>query len=73
MTAQGGCLLGVVRGAAEIARADGREAYSPREIQILHDVATFMRTATPQRVRVIEVLLQELIGAPDRSDGVKAP
>jgi len=64
VTAQGRCLLGIVRGAAEVIRADGREAYSPREIQILRDVATFMRTATPERVRAIETLLQELIGRP---------
>ena len=64
VTDQGHCLLGIVRGAAEVVRADGREAYSPREIRILRDLAAFMRTATPQRLRVIEMLLQELIGRP---------
>ena len=64
VTAQGRCLLGIMRGTAEVVRADGREAYSLREIQMLRDLATFMRTATPQRVHAIEMLLQELIGRP---------
>jgi hypothetical protein len=33
-----------------------------REVQILRDLATFMRKATPERVRAIEMLLQELLG-----------
>ena len=64
VTAHGHCLLGIVRGAAEVARADGREVYSAREVQMLRDLATFMRTGTPDRVRAIEMLLAELIGRP---------
>ena len=62
VTAHGGCLLELVRGGVEVGRAEGREIYSLREVQILRDLATFMRTATPERVRAIEMLLQELLG-----------
>ena len=64
VTAQGHCLVEIVRGAAEVARADGREVYSAREIRMLRDLATFMRTGTAERVRAIEMLLAELIGRP---------
>jgi transcriptional regulator with XRE-family HTH domain len=61
VTGRGGCLLELIRSGAEVARAEGREAYSIREIQILRDLAAFMRTAAPERVRAIEMLLQELL------------
>jgi hypothetical protein len=50
-----------MRTSAEVARAEGREAYSLREVQILRELLTFMRAATPERVRAIEMLLQELL------------
>jgi len=68
VTAQGHCLLEVVRTSAEVGRAEGRETYSIREVQLLRDLATFMRTATPERVRAIEMLLRELLGARAKTD-----
>jgi transcriptional regulator with XRE-family HTH domain len=62
VTAHGGCLLALMRTGAEVARAEGHEVYSLREVQILRDLAAFMRTASPERVRAIEMLLQELLG-----------
>ena len=62
VTAHGQCLLAVVRTEAEVARAEGREVYTMRELAILKDLATFMRKGTPERVRAIEMLLQELLG-----------
>jgi hypothetical protein len=50
-----------MRTSAEVARSEGREAYSLREVQILRELLTFMRAATPERVRAIEMLLQELL------------
>jgi len=32
-----------------------------REVQILRDLATYMRTASAERVRAVEMLLQELL------------
>lgn len=62
ITARGQCLLEVVRTEAEVSRSEGREVYTMRELGILKDLATFMRKGTAERVRAIEMLLQELIG-----------
>ena len=62
VTGHGSCLLELVRSGAELARAEGHEMYSLREVQLLRELATFMRTATPERVRAIEMLLRELLG-----------
>ena len=64
VSARGDCLLQLVRSNAEVGRAEGREAYSVREIAILRSLATFMLTGTPERVRAIELLLQELLEKP---------
>ena len=61
VTQSGCCLTRLVRGNAEVARAEGREVYSPREMRLFRQLATFMRTATPERVRAIEVLLEEML------------
>lgn len=66
VSACGDCMLQLIRNSAEVARAEGREVYSPREINILRSVAAFMRTGTPERVRAVELLLQELL---DKSPG----
>ena len=65
LTARGACLLELMRTDAEVVRAEGREVYSIREVRILQDLASFMRKATPERVRAIEMLLQELLGKTD--------
>ena len=61
ITAKGGCLLELVRSEIAVARAEGREVYSLREVRILQDLAAFMRNAAPDRVRAIELLIQELL------------
>jgi len=57
----GRCLLETIRTESEVARAEGREVYTMREVQILRDLATYMRTASAERVRAVEMLLQELL------------
>jgi len=61
VSGQGACLLELVRREADVARAEGREVYSVREVRLLHDLAGWMRKATPERVRAIEMLIAELI------------
>ena len=61
VSASGGCLLHLIRGNAEVARSEGREIYSPREINILRSLTKFMRTGSSERVRAVELLLQELL------------
>jgi transcriptional regulator with XRE-family HTH domain len=62
VTEHGHCLIQLVRNDPRVARAEGKEVYSPREIHLLGQLATFMRTAPPERVRAIEILIEELIG-----------
>jgi transcriptional regulator with XRE-family HTH domain len=61
VSGRGVCLLELVRREAEVARAEGREVYSIREVHLLHDLAAWMRKAAPERVRAIEMLIGELI------------
>jgi transcriptional regulator with XRE-family HTH domain len=61
VTAQGHCLLELLRSEIEVARAEGREVYSVREVRMLRNLARFMRKASPERVRAIELLLEELL------------
>ena len=69
ITAHGRCLLELVRSETQVARADGREVYSLREMRLLNELATFMRRGSPERVRAIEMLLEELIGKPSSPAG----
>jgi len=55
----------LVRGNAEVARAEGREVYAQREVRLLNRLAAFMRRASPERVRAIEMLVEELLAKHD--------
>lgn len=61
VTASGCCLTRLVRGNAEVARAEGKEVYAQREVRLLNRLAAFMRRGTPERVRAIEMLIEELL------------
>jgi transcriptional regulator with XRE-family HTH domain len=61
VTDSGCCLVRLVRGNAEVARAEGKEVYAQREVRLLNRLARFMRDATPERVRAIEMLVEELL------------
>lgn len=61
VTGEGQCLLELIRSEIEVARAEGREVYSLREVKLLRGLARFMRKASPERVRAIEMLLEELL------------
>jgi len=65
VTASGCCLVRLVRGNAEVARAEGREVYAQREVRLLNRLAAFMRRASPERVRAIEMLVEELLAKHD--------
>ena len=64
VTAQGRCLLELIRTETQVARAEGREVYSLRELRLLQELAAFMRKGRPDRVRAIEMLIEELIEKP---------
>jgi transcriptional regulator with XRE-family HTH domain len=61
VTDSGCCLVRLTRGNAEVARAEGKEVYAQREVRLLNRLARFMRDATPERVRAIEMLVEELL------------
>lgn len=61
ITAHGACLLELIRSEVGVARSEGREGYSLREIRLLREMAAFMRKASPERVRSIEALIEELL------------
>jgi transcriptional regulator with XRE-family HTH domain len=65
VSGKGVCLLELVRREADVARAEGREVYSIREVNLLHDLAAWMRKASPERVRAIELLIGELLEKTD--------
>jgi len=57
VTAKGQCLLDLVAQEAD------HERYSPREIRLLRRFAAWIKTAQSDRVRAIEVLLDDLMSA----------
>lgn len=62
VSVEGKCLLELIRSQAEIARAEGREAYSAREMRLLQDLAKLVRKGSPARVHAIELILREFQG-----------
>lgn len=56
----GRCLLDLVRSDQEVARDVTRQLYSAREVRLLGRFADWMKTAPPERVQAIEVLLEAL-------------
>jgi len=61
LTEHGHCLLDLIRTEAEVARAPGLEFYTARQTKLLHDLALWCKHGPPDRVRALEVLLQELL------------
>ena len=54
VTARGKCLLDLIA-----AEADA-EHYSPREIRLIRSFASWLKSCTPERLRAMEVLLEDL-------------
>jgi transcriptional regulator with XRE-family HTH domain len=54
ITGAGRCMLELIR------PEPGGESYTPREVRLLRQVATWMKQARQDRVRALEVLLEEL-------------
>lgn len=60
VTQRGHCLLDLIR-PEDLAVPD--EHYTPREVKLLRNVATWMKRAPAGRVRALEVLLEDLMQA----------
>ena len=60
MTTVGQCLLDMIRPQADRAGRPSQEYYSPREIKLLRRFATWMKTVNSDRLRAMEILLEDL-------------
>ncbi|MDX1387647.1 MAG: helix-turn-helix transcriptional regulator [Acidobacteriota bacterium] len=56
----GHCLLDLIRSELEVARGVKGETYTPREVQMLSRFAAWIKSVPPDRVRAMDILLQEL-------------
>jgi transcriptional regulator with XRE-family HTH domain len=63
LTEHGHCLLDLIRTEAEVAREPQLEFYTARELKLLHDIALWCKHGPRERVRALDVLLQELLRA----------
>lgn len=64
----GRCMLDLIRGQTEVWRDPHGEFYSAREVRVLRKLAAWMRAAKPERLRAIEVLLEDLMLAAERGE-----
>ncbi|HXV76849.1 MAG TPA: helix-turn-helix transcriptional regulator [Candidatus Polarisedimenticolaceae bacterium] len=59
----GRCLCELIRPQAEIWRDPHGEHYSARELQLIRSLALWLRAAKPERLRALEVLIEDLTRA----------
>jgi transcriptional regulator with XRE-family HTH domain len=60
VTTGGFCLLDIIRSEQELRRGAPGEAFSPRQIRMMKRFASWLRAVGPERLRAMEVLLEEL-------------
>ena len=61
VSSHGRCMLELIRSEADLARrAAPDEVYTPRQIRLLRRLAEWMRAVGPDRLRAMEVLLEDL-------------
>lgn len=69
VTESGHCLLDLIHSETETRRGVRGESYTPREIRLLRRLAMWMRTVRPDRLRAMEVLLEDLMRGFQSNDG----
>ena len=60
VSARGECLLDLIRPDGEV-EPGASEAYSPREIRLLRRMARWLKASSGDRVRAMEILLEDLV------------
>lgn len=60
ISVSGNCMLDLIRSDAEVGRIASGETYSPRELRLLKRLAVWMKSAKPDRLRAMEILLDDL-------------
>lgn len=66
LTSRGRCMLDLIRSELEVERGVEGEAFTPRQVRLLRRFAAWLQGVPPDRLRAMEVLLEELT----RSAGV---
>jgi hypothetical protein len=64
VSADGHCLLDLIRVDSDAARDD--EFYTPRQIKLLRRLAAWIQASRPDRLRAMEVLLEDLMRGASR-------
>ncbi|MGD8277857.1 MAG: helix-turn-helix transcriptional regulator [Gemmatimonadota bacterium] len=59
VSAHGRCLLELVRSEADLSREQADESYTPRQVRLLRRLARWMRTVRDDRLRAMEILLED--------------
>jgi len=57
----GACMLDLIRSEVQVSRVASGEVYTPREVRLLQRLATWMKTVGPERLRAMEILLDDLM------------
>jgi len=57
----GACMLELVRSEAVIRRGERGASFTPKELRLLRRVADWIRTAPRDRVRALEILMEDLM------------
>ncbi|NIM02416.1 MAG: helix-turn-helix domain-containing protein [Acidobacteria bacterium] len=60
ISSRGSCLLDLIRPEVDSDRESRRESYTPRQVRLLRSMATWVRTASTDRLRAMEVLIKDL-------------
>lgn len=60
VSTSGHCMLDLVRSETDALRAADGEYYTPREIRLLRRLAAWMKAVRPDRLRAMEILLEDL-------------
>ena len=57
----GECLGQLIRSEAEVARDRRRVFVSTREVRLLHDLLSWLKRASPEHARALELLLEDVV------------
>lgn len=64
LTNRGQCMLDLIRSEIEVQRGVEGEVFTPRQVRLLRRFAAWLQEVTPDRLRAMEVLLEDLTKTP---------
>jgi transcriptional regulator with XRE-family HTH domain len=72
ISTSGACMLDLIRSEAQVKKVASGEVYTAREVRLLQRMAEWMRDAGPERLRSMEILLDDLTRGRAAAKGVPA-